>query len=289
MKIGLQINRFTWNGRNNIGPILEKIAKTADEGGFYSVWVMDHFFQIPSIGSEDEPMLEAYTTLGFLAGVTQNVKLGTLVSGVIYRQPSLLVKNVTTLDVLSEGRAYIGIGAAWNEAESLALGFPFPPLKERFERLEETLQIALQMWEGSDKLYKGKYYILEKPLNRPQSITKPHPPILIGGGGEKKTLKLVAKYADACNLFLGSGFDELSHKLDVLREHCRQVGRDYNEIEKTVLESIRDEVNPDEVIEQCKILKKMGFDQVIFGIRNVEDIKPLNIFVEKIIPKVSNI
>src|SRR5512139_1427218 len=208
MRLGLQIPRFTWpSGPAGIGTRLAEIARTADEAGFASLWVMDHFFQIRYVGEFDEPMLESYTTLGYLAGVTKRARLGTLVTGVVYRHPGILVKSVSTLDVLSGGRAYLGIGAAWNEREARGLGVPFPPVKERFERLEETLQIANQMWSENNGAYAGKYYQLAETLCTPQPLSKPHPPILIGGSGEKKTLQLVAKYADACNLFARMGVE----------------------------------------------------------------------------------
>ena len=231
MRIGLQIPYFTYpGGPAQLGSTLADMARTADEGGFYSLWVMDHFFQIRVAGPPESDMLEGYSTLSYLAGITQNVKLGTLVTGVIYRYPGILVKTATTLDVLSGGRAYLGIGAAWNEEESAGLGIPFPPVKERFERLEETLQIAKQMWAGDESPYNGQHYQLARLLNSPQPLTKPHPPILIGGAGEKKTLRLVAQYADACNLFGRMGMDVLRDKLDVLKRHCDAVGRDYDEI-----------------------------------------------------------
>jgi len=290
MKVGLQINRFTWKGEpQTISDTLRKIAVTADDVGFYSIWLMDHFFQIGHIGAPEEPMLEGYSGLAFIAGITKNVKLGTMVTGVIYRNPALLVKVVTTLDVLSKGRAYLGIGAAWNEEESNALGFAFPPLKERFEMLEETLQIAHQMWKGDEKPFDGKHYHLGRPLNSPQVISKPHPPILIGGGGEKKTLRLVAQYADACNLFARMEKEELTRKLDILKEHCREVGRNYDDIEKTVLYQITDDFDPKQIIDEWKGLRELGFTQVIVGIRNVEEIKSLEIIGEKIIPQVSKL
>jgi len=199
MKIGLQIPSFTWpGGPEKIGQQLAEIARSAEQAGFYSLWVMDHFFQIGGVGPIENEMLESYSTLAYLAGLTNTVKLGTMVTGVVYRHPGVLIKTVTTLDVLSGGRAYLGIGAAWNEQEALSLGIPFPPIKERFEQLEETLQIAQQMLSGSQEPYEGKYYHLKRTLNSPQVLSKPHPPILIGGMGEKKTLRLVAKYADAC-------------------------------------------------------------------------------------------
>ena len=204
MKVGLQIPDFsTPRGPERLGRELATVARTADDAGFEYIAVMDHFFQIPVVGPAEKEMLEGYTTLGYLAACTSRAALLTLVTGVIYREPGILAKIVTTLDVLSDGRAWLGIGAAWNEEESRGLGIPFPPVAERFERLEETLQICLQMWRGDEKPYQGKHYQLERPLNSPQSLSRPHPPIMIGGGGEKKTLRLVAQYADACNLFAG--------------------------------------------------------------------------------------
>src|SRR4051812_24256603 len=206
MRIGLQIPSFTWpDGPAGIGPKLAEIGKTADEAGFASIWVMDHFFQIEYIGPAEDPMLEGYSALSYLAGVTERAKLGTLVTGVIYRYPGILVKTATTLDVLSGGRAYLGIGAAWNQQESIGLGVPFPSVSERFERLEETLQIAKQMWSSNNGPYEGKHYQLAETLCSPQPLSKPHLPIMIGGTGEKKTLRLVAQYADACNLFASMG------------------------------------------------------------------------------------
>ncbi len=290
MKIGLQINRFTWPKEpESISEILTNIATTADTGGFSSLWVMDHFFQIGHIGAPEEPMLEAYTTLGFLAGVTKKVTLGTMVTGVVYRNPALLAKIVTTLDVLSKGRAYLGIGAAWNEEESIALGFDFPPLKERFERLEEALQIISQMWKGDEKPFKGKHYTLGRPMNHPQVMTKPHPPILIGGGGEKKTLRLVAQYADACNLFGQIGDEEIKRKLEVLKQHCKDVKRNYEEIEKTSMYQIREEVDPDKIISDLKHFHELGFSHVIIGIRNVNEIEPVKKIAEEVIPQVANL
>src|ERR687892_1307178 len=202
MKIGLQIPSFTWpGGPSQLSPRLARIGLAADEAGFASLWVMDHFFQIEMLGKPDEPMLEGYSALSFLASVTKRARLGTLVTGVVYRHPGILVKTVTTLDVLSGGRAYFGIGAGWNERESKGLGVPFPPTAERFERLEETLQIAHQMWSGNVKPYSGRHYHLEEAMNNPPALTRPHPPVMIGGMGEKKTLRLVAQYADAWNLF----------------------------------------------------------------------------------------
>ncbi len=293
MHIGLQIPSFTWPGwPGQIGPKLAEIGKVADQGGFASLWVMDHFFQIRGVGKVDEPMLESYAALSYLAAVTQHVRLGTLVTGVIYRHPGILVKTVTTLDVLSGGRAYLGIGAAWNEQEAHGLGIPFPPLKERFERLEETLKIAKQMWSGQAAPFAGKYYQLEQALNVPPAISKPHPPILIGGMGEKKTLKLVAKYADACNLFAYGGPDSIRGKLEILRQHCAAVGRPYAEIEKTALGTVNlapGGMTPDQVIEWCRSLSQAGIQHLIVNLPNVAEIKPLEIMAEKVIPAIADL
>jgi F420-dependent oxidoreductase-like protein len=290
MKIGLQINRFTWPGEpQSIHEILTDIATTADQGGFFSIWVMDHFFQIGYIGKPEEPMMEAYTTLGFLAGITKKAMLGTMVTGVIYRNPTLLIKSVTALDVLSNGRAYFGVGAAWNEEESHALGFAFPPLKVRFEQLEDTLQLAKQMWNDDDKTFKGKQFAFPRPINHPQAIQKPHPPILIGGGGEKKTLRLVAQYADACNLFVRMGEEELNRKLDILKEHCKEVGRNYDDIEKTALHQVDPNFSAKEVIEELKKMKNLGFSQIMIGIPHMENNDPVKRIAEEVIPQVAKI
>src|ERR1051325_2293341 len=223
MRIGLQVPRFHWaGGAPIIADTLAAVAKTADESGLSSLWLMDHFFQIRSVGNVEEEMLEAYTTLGFLAAHTRKIGLGTMVTGVHYRHPGILVKQVTTLDVLSGGRAWLGIGAGWYERESRGLGVPFPPLRERFARLEETLQIAHAMFRGArDPIY-GKQFQLAEPINSPLPLSQPHPPIMVGGGGERTTLRLVARYADACNLF---SRPNLARKLQVLREHCAAEGR----------------------------------------------------------------
>lgn len=289
MKVGVQISRFTWPGEpDSISDILGKIVSTADNVGFNSIWVMDHFFQIMHIGKKEEPMLEAYTTLGFIAAHTKRATLGTMVTGVIYRNPSLLIKAITTLDVLSKGRAILGIGAAWNEEESRALGFPFPPLKDRFEQLEETLKIAIQMFSNDSSPIKGKHFQLEEPINHPSPMTKPRIPILIGGGGEKKTLKLVAQYADACNLFAGDD-NLLTHKLTVLKQHCTEIGRNYADIEKTALVFPSPNLNPNDIINQCKHLKELGIDHAIFGITQIEKIEPLKVFGDKIIPQIAKL
>jgi len=292
MKIGLQIPSFTWSGGvEKIASTLARIAQAAEQAGFYSVWVMDHFFQIRGVGPVENEMLESYTALSYLAGLTRRVKLGTMVTGVVYRHPGVLVKAVTTLDVLSGGRAYFGIGAAWNDLEANSLGIPFPPLKERFERLEETLQIAQQMWAGNEQAFDGKHYQLARPLNSPQPLSKPHPPILIGGMGEKKTLRLVAQYADACNLFARVGLDTVKAKLEVLKGHCDRLGRDYNEIEKTTLDTVHiagGGTTAKDVIDLCRAQAQIGIQQAIFNMPNVSDIRPLEIFGQEIIPAVQN-
>ncbi len=257
---------------------------------------MDHFFQIGFAGPPENEMLEGWIALAFAAGKTSRIKLGTLVTGVTYRYPGILVKTATTLDVLSQGRAYFGVGAAWNEEEHQGLGVPFPPVAERFERLEETLQIALQMWAGDDKPYQGKHYQLARPLNSPQSVQRPHPPILIGGSGERKTLRLVAQYGDACNLFARMGKQVLQHKLDILREHCQAVGRPYEQIEKTTLDSIKltsdgrdGSITPAAAVEFFAELASMGIDQAIFSLQNVSDPEAFDLLATEVIPQVNKI
>jgi len=291
MRIGIQIPSFTWpGGAGALRARLGEIARAAEEAGFDSVWVMDHFFQIPIVGPAEQEMLEGYTALAYLAGLTERVKLGTLVTGVTYRHPGVLAKTVTTLDVLSGGRAYLGIGAAWFDREHHGLGVPFPPLKERFERLEEALQIALQFWSGEVRPYDGKHYRLAETLSSPPSLSRPHPPILIGGMGEKKTLRLVAQYADACNLFTYLGKKVLAHKLDVLKRHCEAVLRPYAAIEKTVLGTVRfDKQSPADVIAQCRELAGLGIEHAIFNFPDVHEIAPLRSFGKEVIPAVAGL
>lgn len=297
MRLGLQVPNFTWpNGQGQLGATFGQIAENADKAGFYSFWVMDHFFQIRNVGPAENEMLEGWSALAFAAGRTQHIKLGTMVTGVTYRYPGLLVKTATTLDVLSQGRAYLGIGAAWNEEEHNGLGVPFPPLKERFERLEETLKIVHQMWSGDEKPYEGTHYHLTRPLNSPQPVQKPHPPILIGGTGERKTLRLVAQYGDACNLFARLGKETLQHKLDVLRDHCQAIGRPYEEIEKTTLDVLsisrdgrNNSVTPAAAIEGFAQLADMGIDQAIFSMPNVYDPAVFELLATEVIPEVNKI
>jgi len=283
MKIGLHIPDFTWDG----GPAalrqrLGDVAQHAEQAGVDRISVMDHFWQIGHLGPPEHEMLEAYTTLGFLAARTERVTLLTMVTAVVYREPGLLAKAVTTLDVLSGGRAMLGIGAAWNEAEADGLGLMFPPLAERYERLEEALRICRQMWSGDDAPFEGKHYHLGRTLNSPQSLTRPHPRILIGGSGERKTLRLVARYADACNI---RDTGELPHKLEVLREHCAAEGRDYAEIEKTV--QTRFDLGPNgervqQTIEHLHALAELGIEVAHGSVVDVGSLRPLGLMAELI-------
>ncbi len=294
MKLGLQVVQFNWPGSPaNTGSTLAAIGKTADAAGFDSLWVMDHFFQMdmPQMGLRpEEPMLEGYSALSFLAAVTERVRLGTMVTGVNYRHPGHLLKSVTNLDVLSGGRAYLGIGAGWYEREAKGLGFPFPPLKDRFEMLEETLQILMQAWSGDFSAYNGRHFQLAEPMNNPQPLTRPRPPILIGGGGEKKTLRLVAQYADACNLFAFMGVEGLKHKLNVLRQHCDDLGRDYAAIDKTALGQVNlgeGGMSSADVIGFCRGLAAAGIDTYIFSVANVQELWQLEQIGREVLPVVA--
>jgi alkanesulfonate monooxygenase len=286
MQVGVHVSKFTWDdGPSQIGPDLARVATAVDELGFTKLSVMDHVFQIFGFGPPEMDMLEAYTTLGFLAAHTKKVDLLAWVTAVSYRDPGLLAKCVTTLDVLSEGRAYLGIGAAWNGDEAEGLGLFFPPLAERYERLEETLQIILQMWSESETSYAGKHYQLGATINSPQALRKPHPPILIGGSGEKKTLRLVAQYAQACNLFASP---ELAHKLEVLRGHCEDVGRDYDDIEKTVMGPLDpgpDGANVEELLESMRGMAELGITHFHGSVPDVARITPLELLAERVLPE----
>ncbi len=294
MKFGLQIPSFTWpGGAAAIGPTLSRIVRTADDVGFDSIWVMDHFFQIRGVGPAEDPMLEGWTTLGFLAANSRRARLGLMVGGVHHRLPGLWLKAATTLDVLSGGRAWLGIGAAWNEEESNGLGFPFPPLSERFEMLEETLRFAHEMWQGergSERPFEGRHYRAARLLNSPQALSRPHPPIMIGGGGEKKTLRLVALYGDATNVF-GDG-PRIARKYAILREHCAAVGRPYDEIERSTLQSIHltpsgggGSLAPAQVVERFGELADAGAQHVIFSLRDVHDVSRLELLGRKVFPQ----
>jgi F420-dependent oxidoreductase-like protein len=288
VKLGIGITTFPWPA-DEIGPAVSRLATAADDVGVDSLWVMDHFFQIRMSGLPPEsPMPEAYATLAFLGGLTRRIRLGTLVTSVAYRHPGVLVKAVTSLDVLTGGRVIFGVGAGapWNIApagpgnafEAEGLGIPYPSLAERFERLEELLQIAHQMWCGDQSPYLGKHYQLVRPLNSPNSLQRPHPPILIGGSGERKTLRMVARYADACNLFdtgNDSFKDDLGHKLRVLRDHCAAAGRDVAEISKTVTTSF--ELGEDrqrglaDLLSHLRELAALGIDHALVTPRRCWD------------------
>lgn len=262
MKLAIHNPSFSYQGGpESIAPTLAATARAAEEGGADQFTLMDHWFQIPPVAPHTEPMLEGYTALGFLAAQTERMRLGLLVGGVTYRHPGLLAKTVTTLDVLSGGRAQLGIGAAWFEEEHEALGVPYPPLAERFERLEETIQICLQMWSDDDGPYAGKHYKLGETLNSPPALQRPRPSLMIGGGGEKKTLRLVARYADACNL-TSRDPEVVAHKLEVLRGHCEAEGRDFEEIEKTILVGLNPLDDVDAFLAAMGEMAKLGVDKV---------------------------
>lgn len=291
MRISLQLPYFNFP---DVRGDVAQIAKTAEEGGFYSMWVMDHFFQLdmPDLGPAEDPMLEAYTTLGYIAAITERLKLGTLVTGVNYRHPGFLAKAVTTLDVLSGGRAYLGIGAGWYEREAHALGLPFPPTKVRFEWLEETLQIVHQMWNKENNgEYMGTHFTLKETINHPQVISQPHPPIMIGGMGEQKTLRFVAQYANATNMFAFAGIDTLKHKLSVLKQHCEDVGRDYADIEKTTLGTAfhGELTSAEKIVDFCGQLAEIGIEHAIFNMPDAQSLKPLETMAEKVIPQVADL
>jgi F420-dependent oxidoreductase-like protein len=290
VKIGIQIPEFNWpGGTARLGPQLADIARTADDAGFSHLALMDHFFQIEQFGSADQEMLEAYTALAFMAAHTRRAKLLTLVTAGMFRHPGVLGKIVTTLDVLSGGRAELGIGAAWYEAEAVGLGIPWPSLSERFKRLEETVQIVLRMWSDDDSPYHGTYYQLERPLNSPQPLTRPHPPIMIGGSGEKKTLPMVARYAQASNFFPSPA---MPHKLRVLREECEKIGRDYDEIEKTCtfFFDVGDNgKNVPTIIHTLERFAEFGIQTVIGAVIGAERLTPLEIMGNEVIPAVADL
>ena len=298
MKVGLQINSFTWpGGTEAIGPTLARIVRQADDVGFDSIWVMDHFFQIRGVGRPEEPMLEGWTALGFMAAHSRRARLGLMVGGVHYRYPGLWIKAATTLDVLSGGRAWLGIGAAWNEEESNALGFPFPPLAERFEMLEETLQIGHQLWageRGSEGRFDGRHFRAARLLNSPQSISRPRVPIMVGGGGEKKTLRLVAQYADACNVF---GTPEaIARKYRILDAHCAAIGRDPREIERSTLQDVRigrdgsrGRMTPAQLVDRFGHLSDAGAEHVILSVAELPDPTPLELLGREVLPQLRSL
>jgi F420-dependent oxidoreductase-like protein len=267
MKLALHPMMFTWpGGPAAIGPVLADVLDQAEAAGIHSIWPMDHFFQIPIVGRSDEPMLEGWAMAAWAAGRTRSLEFGTMVTGVHCRHPGLLAKYATTLDVLSGGRVWLGIGAGWNEEESRGLGVPFPPLAERFERLEESLQILTRMFDGDAAPYAGQYYQLERPLNVPGPVRRP--PILVGGGGERKTLRLVAQYADACNLFEQA---DLRHKFDVLRGHCETAGRPYDAIVKTTTGQLGADRDLGRMTERFAALADLGVDLAIVDLPDARD------------------
>ena len=289
MHIGLQIPSFKYpGGTAAIRPTLKEIVTTAEEGGFYSLWVMDHYYQIKGLFGEayTDPMLESYTTLGYFAGLTEKVYLGVLVTGVIYRHPAVLLKMVNTLDILSGGRAYLGIGAAWYEDEARGSGIPYPPTAERFELLEENLQLAKALWAGDETAFTGKHFSAPAITNNPRPLSNPHPRIMIGGTGPKKTLRMVAQYADACNIGDWVGAEAMQKALDDLKGHCEALGRDYDTIEKTALCTVHlsgsDTV--ESILKRIKGLAEMGFSHAIFNMPDAYKITPLQTFAGEIIP-----
>ena len=293
MKLGLHINDFGWDvPPASFGPTLAEIGRTAEGCGFDRVGVADHLWLHPIMGGPYRAELECYATLAFLAASTSRIQLTAMVTGTHFRYPGLLAKTVTTLDVLSGGRASLGIGSGHYEEEARGLGIPFPPQRERFEMLEETVRICLQMWSGEhgdERPFAGRHYHLERPLNLPQSITRPHPPVLIAGDGEKKTLRLVARYADACAL---RPTPEILRKLEVLRRHCEAEGRDYDAIEKTCVfafDAGEGGEKADELAEQLRRLAGMGIETVIGFVPGVERITPLETIGREVIPAVENL
>jgi F420-dependent oxidoreductase-like protein len=265
MRISLSVTDFSWpDPTRELAASLAEVARDADEGGLDTVWVADHLLQADPNSRPEAELLEAYTTLGFLAAQTERVRLGTMVTGVTFRPPALLIKAVTTLDALSGGRAWLGIGAGYQQDEARAMGLDLPPLGERFERLEETLRLAVQMWAGDTSPFQGEHYRLEHPVSSPGPLTKPHPPILIGGMGERKTLRLVARYADACNLFdIPDGGRTIRHKLDVLAGHCNDLGRDYDTIDKTLSTRLEAGETANQFAGRCAYLAALGITHVV--------------------------
>ncbi len=294
MHIGLQIPSFKYPGGTAvIRPKLKEIVTTAEEAGFYSLWVMDHYYQIEGLFGEsyNDPMLESYTTLGYFAGLTEKPYLGVLVTGVIYRHPAVLMKMVNTLDILSGGRAYLGIGAAWYEGEAIGNGIPYPSTSERFEQLEDSLQLAKALWAGDEIAFEGKHFSAPAITNNPPPLSTPHPRILIGGTGPKKTLRMVAQYADACNIGEWAGVEGMQKALDTLKAHCETLGRDYDTIEKTSLCTARlsGDDTVDTIISRIRQFSDLGFTHLIFNMPDVSKITPLETFAKEIIPAVAEL
>ena len=294
MHIGLQIPSFKYpGGTAAIRPKLKEIVTTAEAAGFYSLWVMDHYYQIKGLFGEayTDPMLESYTTLGYFAGLTERAYLGVLVTGVIYRHPSVLLKMVNTLDVLSGGRAYLGIGAAWYEEEAKGYGIPYPPTAERFEQLEDNLQLAHALWASDETAFAGKHFAAPAITNNPRPLATPHPRLMIGGTGPKKTLRMVAQYGDACNIGDWVGAENMQKALDDLKGHCDALGRDYATVEKTSLGTVH--LSGDDtvasIISRIEGLAAMGFTHAIFNMPDVYTITPLEVFGKEIIPAVAEL
>jgi F420-dependent oxidoreductase-like protein len=294
MNIGLQIPSFKYpGGTAAIRPKLKEIVTTAEESGFYSLWVMDHYYQIKGLFGEayTDPMMEAYTALGYFAGLTEKAYLGVMVTGVIYRHPSVLMKMVNTLDILSGGRAYLGIGAAWYEEEAKGFGIPYPSTSERFELLEDNLQLAQALWDRDEASFEGKHFSAPAITNNPHPLSNPHPRILIGGMGPNKTLRMVAQYADACNIFEGAGTEKMQNALDTLKAHCERLGRDYDTVEKTSLGTVHlsGDDTVDGTLQRITQLSEMGFSHAIFNMPDVYKITPLETFAKQIIPAVAEL
>lgn len=294
MRVGLQIPSFKYpGGTAAIRPKLKEIVTTAEASGFYSLWVMDHYYQIKGLFGEayTDPMMESYTTLGYFAGLTEKAYLGVLVTGVIYRHPSVLMKMVNTLDILSGGRAYLGIGAAWYEEEAIGFGIPYPSTAVRFEQLEDNLRLAKALWNGDEISFKGKLFSAPAMTNNPRPLSQPHPRIMIGGTGPNKTLRMVAEYADACNIGDWVGPDNVQKALDNLKRHCEALGRDYDTVEKTSLGTVN--LSGDDtvagILKRIKELRAMGFTHAIFNMPDVYKISPLETFAKEIIPAVAEL
>ena len=288
MEFGLHYSRFPSSPGSSLARTLADTARIADEGGIALLTLMDHWFQMEVYGGPPEPMLEGYTGLGMLAGITERLRLSLLVTGVTYRHPGLLAKTVTTLDVLSEGRAQLGLGAAWYEREHAGLGVPFPPLAERFERLEETVQICRQMWSDDDGPFEGRHYRLAETVCVPAPVQPGGPPVMIGGGGERRTLRLVAQYADACNLFGGSA-EQVRHKLEVLDRHCADVGRDPAEVRRTSIVGTDPVAETDAFLAEVEALAGLGISLVTVGHDGADPVAWTEALVERVLPRLEGL
>jgi F420-dependent oxidoreductase-like protein len=288
MQLDIHVPRFTWpGGPAAMAPTFTSLAQTAEAIGVRTLSVMDHWFQMEMMWPADEPMLEGYTTLSFAAAKTERLRFRMLVGGVTYRHPGLLAKTITTLDVLSGGRAELGLGAAWYEREHLGLGVPFPPLSERYERLEETLQICLQMWSDDNGAFEGKHYRLAETLCVPKPVSSPRPRVLIGGGGERKTLRLVAQYADACNI-IGDA-DTVAHKVEVLQRHCQDLSRDPAQIEVTALTMVPENADADAILRDAEALSAAGVAAVVIRSTGPDPARWLEETWGPIVPRLANI